>query len=172
MTDDGHKSSSSPAKVRSITASPKPQKVAAHEFMVPMSDAHGHAARIEFRCLPDFKRRISLTIGAVPETGWKTESDFCRWAIRYGLDAIEVMAQDTELTNVMLKCKMMDMILAREEMNARISASLEHMSGVVDKMPRAAAQRMISSMVEMAGEMDDDEWREIWLKELERKFGR
>jgi hypothetical protein len=152
-----------------------PLKIPPEEFIVPAQDSKGHSAPISFRVPPGFLRELEEFMTEGREFGWKTNSDFYRWAVWHGMRWAARKLGNQRILNRMAIADDGLKALQHETARIQVQDTLAEMEKMVRDLLSVRAYLPIHrALVEARGHLtkiDDEYWREHWLREFDVKFG-
>lgn len=145
------------------------------EFYVAAQDQKGHSGRVDFRCIPAMKRNIKLALEKFQaDTGWATDSDLCRWAIHYALDALATKFEDKEISNYQRQVTTLNALLGAEEDYFIFHETIKRTDVLVTEMIqsglRESVEKLLLTVQAAILEMEDDAWRDTWEAEFNKRF--
>lgn len=141
------------------------------DFHVPASDSHGHSTRLQFRT-PKQVRAMMMEIVQTKQFPYRSDSDLLRHAIvrhlRWLTDQGYLGANTIFTIEAILE-------VARDDENhQQFIGSLEKLEErVVFHRSRGsveAAKKMMMRVKELVGKMPVGPWKEMYERELERRF--
>jgi hypothetical protein len=153
---------------------PLPGKSTMSEFMVPAQDKLGHSATVHCRVPPGMLRDIEKLMVHKEVFGWETQSDFLRWAIRYGFDYAAKRSNDKQILNYGAERRAMEEALIEEQQHMMFKTDMEKVEKTVQMMEsdghRDRIVPLLLRMKERIARIEEKYWREHWRKEFTRKF--
>lgn len=146
------------------------------EFTVPSQDLKGHSARVGFRVEPLMMRLVAeLVQGGGAALGWKTDSDFWRWAGMAGLEYASAKIKDGKISNMGKQVRFMMEIVATRARMMEFEANFTELERTVTALSASdnedEAVLMLIELKAQIADMDDDKWRKRWSKKFDKKFG-
>lgn len=146
------------------------------EYQVPAQDSKGHSGRIEFRVNTGLLHDIEVLLHeAKPLTGWKTSSEFYRWAIMYGLQTMAGRVKSQRLTNALAVADLISKGAQRLAADARVLGCLDDVQRTVAELQARNAPELIPAMLadwkRQIGTVDLPYWRKRLNDEFDKRFG-
>lgn len=141
-------------------------------YIIPAQDHHGHTARIACRVQPTVERQIDVVVQS-KKFPFRGEGDFMRWAVWEGLKEIE---KRSDCPNNFLLMAENNIALARDAVYWHtFQTSLDTLQKTVEMHISSGSEGealgLLADAKANALKMEEDVWREKYLKEMERRFG-
>lgn len=149
-------------------------RFSADEFIIPATDAQGHSARAQFRCVPELERQVEEVVSA-KLFPFMTKGDLYRWAVNDGVHRL--LAQCEEVPNFMGQIEMTNKLLRRKLKSAEFEKSIDLLAQTIGELLRVKARgEILSLMTEVKHQVKlmidtDPFWGNRYMDELDTRFG-
>jgi hypothetical protein len=145
------------------------------EFMIPAQDLKGHSARVGFRVEPQMVRLVAELVQAGGRVfGWKTDSDFWRWAGWAGLQYAVGLSKNKKLMSEQGMLSITITLIATKQRMLEFEETFRSMettaSALIEKGFIKEATAMLAEIQEKIMAQEDSVWKRRWQREFDKKF--
>ncbi|MEE9569544.1 MAG: hypothetical protein V3W37_09170 [Candidatus Binatia bacterium] len=149
------------------------RKLDPKEFIIPATDAAGHAERFQFRAVPALWQQMEVVVRS-RKFPYKTPGDLLRHGFVRHLDWLQ--AQREVHPNNLKQIELMADVLREEQFQQEFTKTFETMANVVAHHISAGAvpeaRRVVSHIRAHIRGMEDGYWKEKWERELIKRWGK
>lgn len=151
----------------------RPLSTRERDYVVPIEDKKGHSIRMQCRVPTGWPRQVDIIIG-MKRHGWKTPSDFMRWALLDGMQRIE--AEDGPIEGSILpQLEAVVEICRTVEYHERYEAVLDQLSRAVSVLMakpegKLRARQLIQDAITQFEQIGDAYFRGLLLDQVKQRF--
>lgn len=145
------------------------------EYIIPGQDGHGHSVRCWTRVMPAHHRAMQA-LKAHPNFGFRTIGDLFRWCIVHGIEELNQRAKLASVRSAMHQAEAIRKVLTDQAYYQDYAEVFDSMAQIIDKHAsrneNGMAARLVGQIRNHIEGMSEPFWRDLWMKELESRFGR
>ena len=147
----------------------------AREYIVPGQDTHGHSVRIWCKVMPAHHRALMM-MKEHKTFGFRTVGDILRWCVVRGVEELNGRAKLPKVRSAMHQADAIMKTLLDQAYYQDYAKVFEAMTDVIQKHASRGENGMVARLVGQIKahieEMDEPFWRDLWMTELQSRFGR
>lgn len=145
------------------------------EYIIPGQDSHGHSVRCWTRVMPAHHRAMQA-LKAHPNFAFRTIGDLFRWCIVHGIEELNKRAKLPGVRSAMHQAEAIRKVLTDQAYYQDYADVFDSMAQIIDKHASrnevGMAARLVGQIRNHIEGMSEPFWRDLWMKELETRFGR
>lgn len=145
-----------------------------NQYIVPSTDVRGHSVSLSFRVMPTMAREIEELMQTRDQFGWKTTTDFLRYAVWKTLGEVIPEVGNVSLNNLHQQSAYASALLVTRQETLRFNKMFEETDTTVREHNAAGRQDIArDTLNELLGyieAMQGTEWKKHYMAEFRRRF--
>ena len=144
------------------------------EYIIPGQDSHGHSQRVYCKVMPAHHRALSI-LKDNKTFGFRSIGDVFRWCLVRGIEELNLRAKSPAVHSAMHQAEAIAQVLIDQAYYQDYAKIFEAMSEVIQKHSAKGetgqAARLVGQIRSHIEGMQEPFWRELWMTELQNRFG-